>query len=111
MSLIRRAGRLSLPDFRRRYAPLAGREPAADPAAMNDLLGPNSAAIRDYLGRVRGMAGADWDLAEEHLRNLQANPVVRTSVLPRYRAALVAASGAARLSAAAASSIADPLGG
>jgi hypothetical protein len=102
LELDRRAGRLSLPDFRRRYARLAGREPAEDPARMRDALGPNASAIEDFVGRVRAMAGADWDLAEEHLRNLQANPVVRKAVLPRYLAALLAASGAARLSAAAA---------
>jgi len=48
------------------------------------------------------MAAGDWDLAEEHLSNLQANSVVRKAVLPRYRTALDAALGAARLTAAAA---------
>ena len=98
----RRAGRLSLPEFGRRYARLAGREPSADPARMELPYGPNSAALEDFLGRVRAMDAAGWDAAERHLDNLQANVVVRTTVLPRYRAALDAATGAARLSAAAA---------
>lgn len=102
LELDRRAGRLSLPDFRRRYARLAGREPDEDPATERAAFGPNTDAIADFLDRVRGMADADWDVAEEHLRNLQANVVVRRAVLPRYRAALVAAAGSARLTAASA---------
>jgi hypothetical protein len=97
----RRSGRLSLPDFRRRYARLAGREPAEDPRREGPY-GPGTPAIAGFLDRVGAMASGDWDLAEEHLRNLQANSVVRKAVLPRYCTALDAALGAARLTAAAA---------
>ncbi|HYW23100.1 MAG TPA: hypothetical protein VE953_02985 [Terriglobales bacterium] len=102
LELDRRAGRLSLPDFRRRYARLAGREPAGDPANVEGAFDPSTAAIKDFLVRVQAMTEADWEGAEEHLRNLLGNVVVRKAVLPRYRAALVAAAGCARLTAAAA---------
>jgi len=91
-----------LPEFRRRYARLAGREPGEDPARIGGLYGPATAAVGTFLDRLQAMAAAEWDLAEEHLANLQANAVVRRSVLPRYRAALIAAIGAAHLAAAAA---------
>lgn len=48
------------------------------------------------------MPGADWDSAEEYLKNLQANPMVRAALPTRYRVALEAAIASARLSAAAA---------
>lgn len=99
--------RLSLLEFRRRYARLAGSEPGQDPVRSGGLYGPATAAVEAFLDRLQGMAAAEWDLAEEHLANLQANTVVRRAVLPRYRAALIAAIGAARLTAAA--SVADAL--
>src|SRR5215472_14361406 len=68
----RRSGRLSFPDFRRRYARLAGREPAEDPRREGPY-GPSTPAIAGFLDRVAAMAAGDWDLAEEHLSNLQAN--------------------------------------
>jgi hypothetical protein len=98
----RQTGRLSLPDFRRRYARLAGRDPDGDPAHTDGPYGPNSVAVAAFLDRAGAMGAADWDQAEEHLGNLPAKAVVRKAVLPRYRAALDAAVGAAHLTATAA---------
>lgn len=92
----RRRGELALAEFSRRYARIAGREPSEDPAAAGPL-GPHGAAIERHLARL-GAAG--WDSISEHLVNLEANPVVRTRLLPRHAGALDAAIGAARLSAA-----------
>jgi hypothetical protein len=103
----RRAGRLDLPEFRRRYSRLARREPADDPARQARY-GPNSAELERFVARVRSMGPADWSAAEEHLRNLQANPMVRKSLLDRYRSVLEVAIASARLSAAAA--VADAIG-
>lgn len=97
----RRAGRLSLAEFRRRYAGLARGEPSDDPAQSGPY-GPNTEALKGFIDRVRAMDRAQWDLAEAHLRNLHANSVVRKALLPRYRSALDAAVATARLSAAAA---------
>jgi len=91
----RRAGRLSLAEFRRRYAGLARGEPSDDPAQSGPY-GPNTEALKGFIDRVRAMDRAQWDLAEAHLRNLHANSVVRKALLPRYRSALDAAAATAR---------------
>jgi len=82
----RRAGRLSLTEFRRRYAGLAHGQPSDDPAETGPY-GPNTEALKGFIDRVRAMDRAQWDLAETHLRKLHANSVVRKALLPRYRSA------------------------
>lgn len=97
----RRDGRLDLPEFQRRYRRLAGRPPGDDPA-RHPAYGPNAAELERFVARVRRMGPADWTAAEEHLRNLEANPLVRRSLLDRYRSVVQVAVASARVAAAAA---------
>ncbi len=97
----RQAGRSGLAEFRRRYAAVAGCEPTEDPA-FSAVLGPHADVVNRLLTKLRSMQESDWDLAEEHLRNLQANQTALEAVLPQYNAALRVAITCARVSAAAA---------
>lgn len=97
----RRNGRINLSEFRRRYARVARREPAEDPAHLG-VYGPDTAAVERFLAAIGAIAPRDWAAPEEHMRNLLANPVVRGGLVPCYRSALEAAVATARLSAVAA---------